>query len=113
MVHNPPTPTADFIFVHGLGGTSKKTWSWDRDPQYFWPGWLPKEKELSTVRIFSFGYNADFRGPESATNIIDFAKDLLFSMLTYSGDDSLQVGPIGSVWLTYPQLYSSAAKIGL
>lgn len=97
LIYNPPTTTVDFIFVHGLGGTSKKTWSWNRDLQYFWPAWLPAEKELSTTRIFSFGYNADFRGPENASNIIDFAKDLLFSILTYSGNDSAQAGPIGSV----------------
>lgn len=99
LVHSPPTITADFIFVHGLGGTSKKTWSWNRDLQYFWPAWLPTETELSTVRIFSFGYNADFRAPENASNIIDFAKDLLFSLLTYSGEESAQAGSIGSVRL--------------
>lgn len=96
LVHGTPNTSVDFIFVHGLGGASRKTWSWNRDAQYFWPAWLPSDKDFSQVRIFTFGYNADFRGPETTSNITDFAKDLLFSMLTYPVDEN-QAGPIGSV----------------
>ena len=47
--------------------------------------WLAEEKELSSHRIFTFGYNSDFKGAGTNLNIIDFAKDLLFQMLTFSG----------------------------
>jgi hypothetical protein len=99
LVYGAPNTSVDFIFVHGLGGASRKTWSWNRDIQYFWPAWLPSDKDFSQVRVFTFGYNADFRGPENTSNIIDFAKDLLFGMLTYSVDEN-QGGSIGSVRFT-------------
>ena len=73
----------DIIFIHGLGGDSRKTWSRDHNPELFWPGlWLPLETELERTRIFTFGYNANFRPGEakSAANISDFAKELLFEL---------------------------------
>jgi pimeloyl-ACP methyl ester carboxylesterase len=91
-------PAGDIIFVHGLGGTALRTWSWKRDVSYFWPSWLADEEELSPFRIFSFGYNSNFKGAATNLNTIDFAKDLLFSMLTFSGgvrdglDDHLRIG---------------------
>lgn len=78
-------PEGDIIFVHGLGGTVMRTWSWRRDVNHFWPAWLGDEQELSSHRIFSFGYNSNFKGVATNLNTIDFAKDLLFSMLTFSG----------------------------
>ena len=84
VVHEPvSSPTMDFIFIHGLGGTSRKSWSRDRDTKLFWPReWLPHEPGLMTARILSFGYNAHFAAPgrENMLNIGDFAKDLLFGM---------------------------------
>ncbi|KAL8992519.1 MAG: hypothetical protein Q9169_007042 [Polycauliona sp. 2 TL-2023] len=76
-------PTVDIIFVHGLGGTSQKTWSRNRDTQFFWPQrWLPLEPGFEPTRILSFGYNAHFAssGRENVLDIADFAKDLLFGM---------------------------------
>lgn len=73
----------DVIFIHGLGGDSRKTWSRDHNPELFWPGlWLPLETELERVRIFTFGYNANFRpgGAKSVASITDFAKELLFEL---------------------------------
>jgi pimeloyl-ACP methyl ester carboxylesterase len=78
-------PEADIIFVHGLGGTAIRTWSWKRDASNFWPVWLTEERGLSNHRIFSFGYNSNFKGAGTNLNTIDFAKDLLYSMLTFSG----------------------------
>ena len=43
------------------------------------------DRELSNSRIFTFGYNANMRGPSSNLNILEFAKDLLLRMLTFSG----------------------------
>jgi hypothetical protein len=84
LIHTCPEPLVDLIFVHGLGGTSRKTWSWQRDPQNFWPAWLGRDAELCKSRIFTFGYNADFSGQHTPLNILDFAKDLLFRMKTHS-----------------------------
>ena len=97
LVYTPSKPEVDLIFVHGLGGSSCKTWAWDRDNERFWPSWLTAEPELSNARIFSFGYNANFRGPSSTLNIIDFGKDLLFRMLTFSGELEELNPSIGSV----------------
>ncbi|XMA09563.1 hypothetical protein WAI453_002354 [Rhynchosporium graminicola] len=66
LVHDCDAPLADLIFVHGLGGSSRKTWSFERDIKNFWPPWL------------------------------DFAKDLLFQAHTYSHDDKEEDIPIGS-----------------
>ena len=88
-------PDGDIIFVHGLGGTAKKTWSWDRNVDYFWPAWLAEEDGLSSYRIFTYGYNSNFKGVGTNLNIIDFAKDLLFQMLVFShglGEDHVPVG---------------------
>lgn len=85
LVYDNANPDGDIIFVHGLGGTATKTWSWNRNVDYFWPAWLADEIELSSYRIFTFGYNSDFRGASTNLNIVDFAKDLLFQMLTFSG----------------------------
>ncbi|MCJ1466023.1 hypothetical protein MMC07_004642 [Pseudocyphellaria aurata] len=84
VIYEPEkTRSLDVIFVHGLGGTSRQTWSKNRDENLFWPGrWLPSEPSLSTARILSFGYNAHFMsmGQNSIANISDFAKDLLYDM---------------------------------
>jgi WD40 repeat protein len=84
VLHQPgPFAPLDIIFVHGLGGHSRKTWSKNHDPSLCWPElWLPCEAEIRKARIMSFGYNASLRvgGPKSAANISDFAKELLFEM---------------------------------
>lgn len=83
VIHVPDTPhTIDVIFVHGLGGTSKQTWSKNKDPSLFWPKeWLPFEPDISSARMLSFGYNAHFAAPgRHILNISDFARELLFAM---------------------------------
>ena len=84
VVHEPDSdPSVDIIFVHGLGGTSVKTWSRNRDTKLFWPGhWLPSEPGFHSARILSFGYNAHFaaQGKPNVLNITDFAIDLLCRM---------------------------------
>lgn len=96
-----PSPTLDIIFLHGLGGTSRGTWSWERDPLNFWPPWLADDSELSRARILTFGYNAAITGQYTSLNILDFAKDLLFRMKTYSGDYQQDSAPIGEVCFHY------------
>lgn len=92
-------PAVDIILVHGLGGTSQKTWSRNKDPQFFWPKeWLPSEPGFAQARILSFGYNAHFAssGRENILSITDFAKDLLFGM-KYGLDQNSQELEIGNV----------------
>jgi hypothetical protein len=100
VVHDPETSSPiDIIFVHGLGGTSRATWSKGRDPELCWPErWLPSEPGIQKTRIFSFGYNANFSatGPTPITGIVDFAKDLLYSM-KFAKDGHLEDLELGQV----------------
>ncbi|PYH69571.1 WD40 repeat domain-containing protein [Aspergillus vadensis CBS 113365] len=72
-------PLVDFIFIHGLGGGSRKTWSKSPDPYHYWPKeWLSQDPEFNSVRIYSFGYKADWaEKTASILNIHDFALSLL------------------------------------
>ena len=78
---DPEAPAiADLVFVHGLGGGSKSTWTKSNDPSLYWPKeWLPQDPTFQEVRIHSFGYNSNW-GDESILNVHDFAKALLGSM---------------------------------
>ena len=94
----------DIVFVHGLGGTSRKTWSKNEDPELFWPSkFLPFEPGFCSTRIFSFGYNSNFRKVGNvSTSILDFAKDLLFD-LKYAKDEEkkdLDVGNVSKIQTT-------------
>lgn len=82
-VTDPKDPTADIIFVHGLGGSAFRTWSWQRNPQNFWPAWLSRDEHLGSCRVLTFGYNSNFKGDAKGLDVIDFAKDLLLQMLNY------------------------------
>lgn len=109
ILHEPESsPSADIVFVHGLGGTSRHTWSRNRDLQLFWPlEWLPYEPELATARIMTFGYNSHFSSvsqkQENILNISDFAKDLLFSMkfATRKGERRLDIGSAPIIFVAH------------
>ncbi|KAI9797039.1 MAG: hypothetical protein M1835_002289 [Candelina submexicana] len=97
LVVDDPHAAGDIIFVHGLGGSSKKTWSWKRDVHYFWPKWLQQEDGFPAHRIFTYGYNSNFKGVGTNLNVTDFAKDLLFQMLVYSTGSKVDCVPIGTL----------------
>ncbi len=82
IVHQPDKLSGDIVFVHGLGGSPYKTWTWNQDDQdSFWPAWLPDcDPCLANFRVSTFGYNAKFKGSATNLDIIDFAKDLLFEL---------------------------------
>ena len=104
LVCDNSDPSGDLIFVHGLGGTARKTWSWDRNVAYFWPAWLAEEDGLSSYRIFTYGYNSNFKGAGTNLNIIDFAKDLLFQLLVFSdghGEDRVPIGRQPIIFVTH------------
>ena len=70
----------DLVFVHGLGGGSRSTWTKSGDPALYWPKeWLPQDSEFQDVRIHSFGYDSDW-GNESTLGVHDFSKSLLGSL---------------------------------
>lgn len=80
LLHCGKEPMVDFIFVHGLGGGSRKTWSKTSDESDFWPKErLPRDPTFSNAtRIHSFGYQSNWVEKESALwNIQDFALSLL------------------------------------
>ncbi|OTB13649.1 hypothetical protein K445DRAFT_162386 [Daldinia sp. EC12] len=93
---------ADIVFIHGLGGTSRWTWSKDRDPELFWPAeFLPLEPDVRLARISTFGYNANFlKAGSIGVSVLDFAKDLLFS-LKYANDNKNEDLNIGDVPLIF------------
>ena len=71
---------ADLVFVHGLGGGSRSTWTKSSNSKLYWPQtWLPEDPGFKEVRIHSFGYHSNW-AKESILNIHDFAKSLLGSI---------------------------------
>lgn len=99
VVYSPPNGhKADIIFIHGLGGASRRTWSQNEDPDLFWPlTFLPLEPDVCLARIMTFGYNANFRAAgKVSVSVLDFAKDLLFD-LKYAKDNQRNDLNIGDV----------------
>lgn len=84
--------------MHGLGGTSRLTWSKNRNLKLFWPlTFLPLEPDVCLARILTFGYNANFsKAGNASTSILGFAKDLLFD-LKYAKDERKEDLNMGSV----------------
>lgn len=82
-LHEPPSSTAiaDLVFVHGLGGGSRSTWTKSGDPALYWPKeWLPYDGAFEETRIHSFGYDSNWK-KGSTLGIQDFAKSLLGSIV--------------------------------
>nr|AUM60061.1 hypothetical protein [Hypoxylon pulicicidum] len=75
----PTSATADIVFVHGLGGGSRKTWSYSPDRYHYWPqAWLANDSDFADMRIHSFGYKSDWaERQQSILNIRDFAESLV------------------------------------
>ena len=88
----------DIVFVHGLGGTSRWTWSKNKNPELFWPlTFLPLEPDLCLARIMTFGYNSAFqKAGSTTTSVLDFAKELLFD-LKYAKDQDMGELEVGRV----------------
>jgi hypothetical protein len=84
IIHASSEPLIEFIFVHGLGGGSKKTWTYDNDPDLYWPKeWLSKDPVFKNVRIHSFGYDSNWTESKATpTNVHDFGQSLLNDILT-------------------------------
>ncbi|KEY65518.1 hypothetical protein S7711_08753 [Stachybotrys chartarum IBT 7711] len=81
-IYAPPISTAavgDFVFIHGLGGSSHKTWSHSGDARSCWPkSWLSVDPDFVDIRIHVFGYSAKWKEREkSGLSISDFAHSLV------------------------------------
>lgn len=103
-IYTPPsTPSVDIIFVHGLGGSSRFTWCKNHDLDLFWPlKWLPLEEDVSSARIFTFGYDSLFKSQQrtGVNRIENFARTLLYHMRNPPKDvESLL--PLGKVRLMF------------
>ncbi|KXH26488.1 hypothetical protein CSAL01_05411 [Colletotrichum salicis] len=79
LLHEPSEPAIDFVFIHGPGGGSRKTWSHSAEASTFWPkDWLPNEVGFKHVRIHSYGYNSDWTTrKDSRLTVHDFGQALL------------------------------------
>lgn len=56
LEHGCEKPLADVIFVHGLNGDAHETWTWENNPENFWPSHLGSECE--GINVYSLGYPA-------------------------------------------------------
>lgn len=99
-MYEPTTSVkANIVFIHGLGGTSRMTWSKNKDKQLFWPQmFLPYEEDIASARILTFGYNAEVASGNgrSIVSVLDFAKDFLYE-LKYARDENSKDLAIASV----------------
>ncbi|CAI7629611.1 unnamed protein product [Penicillium glandicola] len=84
LLYSPPTPDIDFVFIHGLGGSSRKTWSKSPLQSHYWPKeWLPKDPAFKNVRIHSYGYDSYYlKGKEDCLNIHHIGKSFLGALST-------------------------------
>lgn len=103
ILHSPEClPSADIVFIHGPGGSSRATWCKNRDLDLFWPSkWLPLDVQLRTTRISSFGYDAPVmsRDKGKMNGIFHFGKDLLVQLQRLHEDNRGQA-PVGKVYMS-------------
>jgi len=82
----PVPPSANIIFVHGLGGESKGTWVHEVT-KAFWPDWLHDVKGLENARVWTYGYDSDWTKILKISNMGVDAFAIKLSWLLRSDDD--------------------------
>lgn len=76
-----PHSTADVIFVHGLGGDGRDTWTAAHDA--FWPLWI--FDDLKTIEVWTLEYPASMFGSANGSLVIsDQAKQVLDLLAAHS-----------------------------
>jgi hypothetical protein len=99
----------DIVFVHGLGGNGKSTWTKSQRPELFWPlTFLPLEPDLCLTRILTFGYDAVLKEDTNiSVSVSAAAKALLFDLkhaidgfngVARIGDVRSHILPTGQLW---------------
>jgi hypothetical protein len=68
----PQAPLVDIVFVHGLGGSAKGTWTHPVS-KWFWPTGLLDEEGYENVRISTFGYSANWDILFGRRNVLDLS----------------------------------------
>src|SRR5204863_4525412 len=79
--------TVHIIFVHGLGGSARETWT-HSSSNTFWPSLLHEEDGFENIRVSTFGYDANFSNifaAKSTLDISDFARQLLDALDLHYG----------------------------
>lgn len=78
----PVSAVADVVFIHGLGGGSRKTWSYSNQLDHYWPRtWLPADPDFANVRIHAFGYETNWGSHAHHVLDIDTSAQLLLNAL--------------------------------
>ena len=65
--------------MHGLDGDAVKTWTSKKTGAFWLRDYLPAD--IKGARVMSYAYNADFAFGNTVADIMDFAKDLLNSLI--------------------------------
>ena len=80
------------VFVHGLRGHRKKTWTKD---DVCWPEeLLSKEEAFAHVRVLAFGYDANvvnFTGRASLNSLFDHSINLLNELFRVRRQDAVSL----------------------
>jgi pimeloyl-ACP methyl ester carboxylesterase len=79
------TCLVDIVFIHGLSGGSRKTWSAAPTEEMYWPkSWLPRDPDFREARIHAYGYDSNWgTRTRSILNIHDFAQSLLAGLKSH------------------------------
>ncbi|KAI9150045.1 SERAC1 protein [Paramyrothecium foliicola] len=79
----PGDTEVDYVFLHGLNGNPKKTWSYgtDDDGGFFWPRQILVD--IPGCRVMTFGYNAAFERAlvENTTTIGSIAQTFISRLI--------------------------------
>lgn len=81
----PEDNPVDIIFVHGLGGSARGTWT-HPETKEFWPEWLFQMNSIRNIRIYTFGYDSAWEklwAPRNYLGIRGFAHQLIDSLILH------------------------------
>jgi hypothetical protein len=100
------SPRVDIIFVHGLGGSARGTWTHPNKNQ-FWPEWLFRLEEAKNIRLYTFGYDSSWERISASRNYLGipgFAHQLI-DCLSLHYDKNGDVRPCLKVLIIRLQLF--------